>query len=99
MAEGEAKLSGPDLAHGIPSQSLADGQMLVGHAHGKAVLLVRTGAEIFAVAPHCSHYNGPLAEGLIVRPDSALPIASRLLICRPERQFARRHSVRSPVGM
>ena len=40
--------------------------MLVGHAHGKAVLLVRTGAEIFAVAPHCSHYNGPLAEGLIV---------------------------------
>ena len=38
----------------------------VGHAHGKSVLLVRTGAEIFAVAPHCSHYNGPLAEGLIV---------------------------------
>ena len=22
--------------------------------------------EIFAVSPHCTHYNGPLAEGLIV---------------------------------
>ena len=66
MAEGETKLSGPDLAQGIPLESLADGQMLIGHAHGKAVLLVRTGKEIFAVSPHCTHYNGPLAEGLIV---------------------------------
>ena len=66
MAEGETNLSGPDLAHGIPSESLADGQMLVGHARGKPVLLVRTGEQIFAVSPHCTHYNGPLAEGLIV---------------------------------
>ena len=66
MAEGETKLTGPDLAQGIPSESLAEGQMLVGHAHGKAVLLVRTGDEFFAVSPHCTHYNGPLAEGLIV---------------------------------
>ena len=66
MAEGETKLSGPDLAQGIPLESLADGQMLIGHAHGKAVLLVRMGKEIFAVSPHCTHYNGPLAEGLIV---------------------------------
>ena len=66
LAEGDAKLTGPDLAEGIPSESLADGQMLVGHAHGKAVLLARVGDEIFAVAPHCAHYNGPLSEGLIV---------------------------------
>ena len=66
MAEGETKLSGPDLAQGIPFESLPDGQMLVGHAHGKAVLLARIGQEIFAVSPHCTHYNGPLAEGLIV---------------------------------
>src|SRR5262249_18440833 len=46
--------------------SLDDGQMLVGHAHGKAVLLARAGQEIFAVSPHCTHYNGPLAEGLMV---------------------------------
>jgi NADPH-dependent 2,4-dienoyl-CoA reductase/sulfur reductase-like enzyme/nitrite reductase/ring-hydroxylating ferredoxin subunit len=40
--------------------------MLGGHAHGKAVLLARVGQEIFAVSPHCTHYNGPLAEGLMV---------------------------------
>src|SRR5690349_24974301 len=40
--------------------------MLVGHANGKAVLLVRTAREIFAVSPHCTHYNGPLAEGLLI---------------------------------
>jgi nitrite reductase/ring-hydroxylating ferredoxin subunit len=40
--------------------------MLVGHADGKAVLLARVGQEIFAVSPHCTHYNGPLAEGLMV---------------------------------
>jgi apoptosis-inducing factor 3 len=66
LGEGETKLPGPDLAEGIPAESLADGQMLVGHAHGKAVLLARVGDEIFAVSPHCTHYNGPLAEGLMV---------------------------------
>ena len=40
--------------------------MLVGHAHGKAVLLVRTAGDVFAISPNCTHYNGPLAEGLIV---------------------------------
>ena len=66
LAEGETKLTGPDLAQGIPSESLAEGEMLVGHAHRKAVLLVRVGQEVFAVAPHCTHYNGPLAKGLVV---------------------------------
>ena len=66
MAEGETKLTGPDLAQGIPLESLPDGQMLVGHAHGKAVLLVRTAGDVFAISPNCTHYNGPLAEGLIV---------------------------------
>jgi len=37
LAKGETKLTGPDLAKGIPLESLPDGQMLVGHAHGKAV--------------------------------------------------------------
>jgi NADPH-dependent 2,4-dienoyl-CoA reductase/sulfur reductase-like enzyme/nitrite reductase/ring-hydroxylating ferredoxin subunit len=66
LSEGESKLTGPDLAEGIPAKSLAHDQMLVGHAHGKAVLLARVGPEIFAVSPHCTHYHGPLADGLIV---------------------------------
>ena len=66
MGQGETKLNGPDLTEGIPVEGLADGQMLVGHARGKPVLLARVGQEIFAVSPHCTHYNGPLAEGLMV---------------------------------
>ncbi len=40
--------------------------MLLGHAEGEAVLLARRGDEVFAVGATCSHYGGPLAEGLLV---------------------------------
>jgi apoptosis-inducing factor 3 len=63
---GDTKLSGPDLKSGIAESDLADGAMLLGHAEGEAVLLVRRGAEIFAVGANCTHYGGPLAEGLVV---------------------------------
>ncbi len=66
MAEDETKPTGPDLGHGIPLGHLPDGGMLVGHVDGKEVLLVRSGPEVFAVSPHCTHYQGPLAEGLVV---------------------------------
>ena len=45
---------------------------------GKRSYWLRVGAEIFAVSPHCTHYNGPLAEGSDRRQDRALPLASRL---------------------
>jgi NADPH-dependent 2,4-dienoyl-CoA reductase/sulfur reductase-like enzyme/nitrite reductase/ring-hydroxylating ferredoxin subunit len=41
------------------------GDMLVGHVGDEDVLLVRSGSEIFAIDAHCSHYHGPLAEGLV----------------------------------
>jgi NADPH-dependent 2,4-dienoyl-CoA reductase/sulfur reductase-like enzyme/nitrite reductase/ring-hydroxylating ferredoxin subunit len=40
--------------------------MLIGQIEGKEILLVRVGEEVFAVSPHCTHYHGPLAEGLLV---------------------------------
>lgn len=40
--------------------------MLLGHAEGESVLLARRGDEIFAIGATCSHYSGPLAEGLLV---------------------------------
>jgi apoptosis-inducing factor 3 len=61
-----AALSGPDLAAGVPIASVQDGAPLLGHAHGEAVILVKRGAEMFAVGASCTHYGGPLAEGLIV---------------------------------
>jgi len=66
MAEDAAKPSGPDLAQGIPLTEIHDGGMLVGHVGDDEVLLVRRGTKVFAVGAHCTHYHGPLAEGIVV---------------------------------
>src|SRR3954451_24598880 len=63
---GEQQLSGPDLAQGIALTEVADGGQLLGHTGGEAVLVVRRGEEIFAIGATCTHYGGPLAEGLMV---------------------------------
>ncbi|MEJ6781094.1 FAD-dependent oxidoreductase [Aminobacter sp. Piv2-1] len=65
MAGSHSQPSGPDLALGIALAELPDGGKLIGHRDGEPVLLVRRGPEIFAVAAACSHYGGPLAEGLV----------------------------------
>jgi NADPH-dependent 2,4-dienoyl-CoA reductase/sulfur reductase-like enzyme/nitrite reductase/ring-hydroxylating ferredoxin subunit len=61
-----AELTGPDLKQGISVTELGDGTSVLGHADGEAVLLARRGEEVFAVGATCTHYSGPLAEGLIV---------------------------------
>jgi len=66
MAQDETKPTGPDLSQGIPLEQLADGKMLVGHVGDEDVLLVRRGHDVFAVGAHCTHYHGPLADGLVV---------------------------------
>ncbi len=66
MAEESAKPAGPDLTQGIARDSLPEGGMLVGHVGEEDVLLVRNNADIFALSAHCTHYHGPLAEGLVV---------------------------------
>ncbi len=66
MSDEPAPLTGPDLTDGVPSTALRDGQPLVGHAGGEAVLLVRAGGGLFAVGARCTHYGGPLAEGVVV---------------------------------
>lgn len=66
MAEPDAKPSGPDLTQGVAFAELVDGGMLSGHVGDDQVLLARRGSEVFAVAAQCSHYHGPLAEGLLV---------------------------------
>ena len=66
MSADQSQPSGPDLALGVPLAELADGAMLLGHVGDDAVLLARNGDEIFAVGATCTHYGGPLAEGLLV---------------------------------
>jgi apoptosis-inducing factor 3 len=61
-----SKPTGPDLAQGIPLDDLADGGMIGGHVGEEPVLLARRGDEFFAIGSSCSHYGGPLADGLVV---------------------------------
>jgi NADPH-dependent 2,4-dienoyl-CoA reductase/sulfur reductase-like enzyme/nitrite reductase/ring-hydroxylating ferredoxin subunit len=56
----------PDLQQGISVAALQDGDMLLGHVEDEDVLLARSGNEIFAVGAHCTHYHGPLSDGLVV---------------------------------
>jgi NADPH-dependent 2,4-dienoyl-CoA reductase/sulfur reductase-like enzyme/nitrite reductase/ring-hydroxylating ferredoxin subunit len=62
----ETKLSGPDLSAGVVADSIASGEKLLGHASGEPVLVARIGDEYFAIGASCTHYGGPLAEGVIV---------------------------------
>jgi apoptosis-inducing factor 3 len=61
-----AGASGPDLAAGVPISSIPDGGMLAGRVGEDAVLLVRRGDEVLAIGATCTHYGGPLAEGIVV---------------------------------
>lgn len=61
-----APTTGPDLTKGIPAADLSDGGMLVGHVEGESVLLARQSDSVFAIGATCTHYAGPLGEGLMV---------------------------------
>src|SRR3954462_4217861 len=64
MAEQQTP-AGPDLVQGVALSEFT-GDTLLGHVGDQDVVLVRSGPEIFAIDAHCSHYHGPLAEGLVV---------------------------------
>ena len=66
MSEEQMKPSGPDLTQGVELSMVPDGTMLLGHARAEPVLLVRRGDELFAIGAICTHYGGPLGEGLLV---------------------------------
>jgi NADPH-dependent 2,4-dienoyl-CoA reductase/sulfur reductase-like enzyme/nitrite reductase/ring-hydroxylating ferredoxin subunit len=65
MTDQKAPPAGPDLTQGIALPKTS-GAMLVGHVGDDEVLLVRSSSGIFAIDAHCSHYHGPLADGLAV---------------------------------
>jgi apoptosis-inducing factor 3 len=60
-----AQSTAPDLGAGIPESALADGGMLAGRVGDETVLIARRADELFAIGATCTHYGGPLAEGLM----------------------------------
>ena len=66
MSAEQSKPKGPNLAEGVALTDIPDGGMVGGHVSDDVVLLARRGNEMFAIGSTCSHYGGPLAEGLMV---------------------------------
>ncbi|MEA2696172.1 MAG: hypothetical protein QOI66_443, partial [Myxococcales bacterium] len=66
MSGSTTSLQGPDFTIGVESSDVPEGGVLLGHAHGEAALLFRRGDQAYAVGATCTHYSGPLAEGLVV---------------------------------
>lgn len=66
MSEGKPESSPPDFSLGVEAEALADGAILQGHVRGEPALLIRHGDEFFLTGDSCTHYHGPLAEGLVV---------------------------------
>ena len=66
MSSEQSGPTGPDLTQGVAIDTLAEGAMLAGHVGEDTVLLARRGSDFFAIGATCTHYNGPLAEGLLV---------------------------------
>jgi len=65
MAEGEGAPK-PDFRNGFSVRDLPDGGMVLGQVDAEDVVLVRRGGEFFAVGALCTHYHGPLSDGLVV---------------------------------
>ncbi len=66
MTDESKQTSGPDLVAGVAISDIPDGGMLPGHVGEEAALFARRGDEVFAIGATCTHYGGPLAEGILV---------------------------------
>ena len=63
----------PDFANGVSIDQLPDGSMIRGMVGNETVVLARRGDEYFAFGANCTHYGGPLDEGLLVGDEVRCP--------------------------
>jgi len=66
--------STPDFTKGFPVDDLQNGGMIQGRVGDEDVILARHADEFFAVGAGCTHYHGPLADGLIVGDELRCPL-------------------------
>lgn len=66
MSAAEREAKGPDFGQGVPLDTVPERGARPGHVGGEAVLLMRRTDGLFAVSAACTHYGGPLGEGLVV---------------------------------
>ena len=65
MSGEDAKAKGPDLTQGVAADSFPQNGLLAGQVGDDEVLLVKRDGDIFAISAHCTHYHGPLVDGLV----------------------------------
>jgi len=88
----------PDFRNGFPIRDLLDGSMILGQADGEELVLGRRGDEFFAIGAHCTHYGGPLGEGLIVGDTCAVPGTTPVSVSGMARRCGRQLLIQSLVG-
>lgn len=57
---------GPDFSLGVSPDQVSQDVPLRGHVAGKDAIMVRQRDEFFVIGAHCTHYHGPLEDGLVV---------------------------------
>ena len=57
---------GLDFKAGVPLDQISDSTPVGGHVGDDEIVVVRRGDQFFAIGAHCTHYHGPLKDGLIV---------------------------------
>src|SRR5262245_58344551 len=55
----------PDFKNGFAVTQLQDGGKVARRVDDEEAVLVRSGDEYFVIGAHCTHYHGPLADGLV----------------------------------
>lgn len=66
MTSDMAQDEGPDLTQGVTLADFGERTLLRGHVGDDPVLLARIDEAIVAVGASCTHYGGPLADGILV---------------------------------
>jgi apoptosis-inducing factor 3 len=69
-----ANRNNPDFTKGFPLNELQKGGMMQGKVGDEDVILAHHADEFFAVGAGCTHYHGPLAEGLMVGDELHCPL-------------------------
>jgi nitrite reductase/ring-hydroxylating ferredoxin subunit len=65
---------GLDFGKGVDAGRVSEGGFVEGKVGEDDVLLTRRGSEFIAIGAHCTHYGGPLAQGLIVGDEIRCPL-------------------------
>jgi len=73
MTEPQEAPAGPDLTAGVAAADIPEGGKLAGRVGDEEVLVARLGGDLVAVGARCTHYQGPLGEGLIVGDEVRCP--------------------------